>query len=185
MSSVNCIGAVYGRVRCVPYGLEYMHYTPSSSYIPMISNHSLACIATRNDLRKIFFTARRWFVWSPFASLPDSQRPRDCRVLDPDLWANHHGPSGHAPFLPSRNTTDSHSATFCNFLQVHNTSFRDWSYFVRSRMLVPPGLFVAIGRDFIIVIGKRCVSLTCLAMSDTAAIDELPGFSCGHTLAWK
>jgi len=119
MSSVNCIGTVYGCVRCAPYGAEVQNtaeYAPSSSYIPMVSYHPLACIATRNDLRKIFFTARRRFVWSPSLRFPDFQQPpRGFRVLDPDLWANHHGPSGHAPFLPSRNTTDFHSATFCNF----------------------------------------------------------------------
>lgn len=51
-------------------------------------------------------------VVSPIFSNPEAS---GSWTLASGLWANHYGPSGHAPFLPSRNTTESHSAPFCNF----------------------------------------------------------------------
>lgn len=64
---------VYGVLRIVRSKCSILH----APYMPMISNRPLACIAARNDFRKIFFTARWWFP--RFSATP--------RLPGPEPWS--------------------------------------------------------------------------------------------------
>lgn len=145
----------------------------------MISNRPLACIATRNDLRKIFFTARRWFP--RFSATPRLPGPGPWPLASGQITTDHPGtPLSYLPETPP-SPTRHHSVTFATGTQHKLPGLVVFC----PLPSVSAGLFVAIGRGFIIIVGKGCVSLTCLAMSGTAAVDDSPGLSCEHTLAWK
>ncbi|OJJ88838.1 uncharacterized protein ASPGLDRAFT_748952 [Aspergillus glaucus CBS 516.65] len=171
MSSVNCIGIVYGSVRCAPHGPEYMQCTPFSLHTNDIKPSTRVHCNPKRPPKDFLHGPP---VVSPIFSNPEASG--SWTLASGQITTDNLGtPLSYLPETPPTPTRH-HSITS---LQVHNISFRDWSYFVRSRRFQPV-YFVAIARGFI-----RCVSLTCLAMSGTAAVDDSSGLSCEHTLAWK
>lgn len=125
MSSVNCIGTVYGCVRCALYGLEYMQYTPFSLHTNDIKQSTRVHCSPKQPPKD--------FLHGPPAVSPIFSNPEasgSWTLASGQINTDHPGtPLSYLPETPP-NPTRHHSITL---LQVHNTSFRDWSYFVRSR----------------------------------------------------